>query len=44
VIRPVGSGLYKVFSEKGKPLSKAISKKAAKKRLGEVEYFKHHAK
>jgi hypothetical protein len=42
MVKSVGSGLYKVFSEKtGKPLSKAMSKGAAKKRLGQIEYFKH---
>ena len=36
-----GSG-YQVKSEGGKNLSKAgLSKKAAKKRLRQVEYFKH---
>lgn len=35
---------YQVKSEKtGKPLSKpGMSKKAAEKRLRQVEYFKHH--
>ena len=42
MIRLVGGGLYKVYSEKGKPLSKAISKKKAVARLGQIEYFKHH--
>jgi hypothetical protein len=36
-----GSG-YKVTSEKGKNLSKSgLSKKAAVKRLQQVEFFKH---
>jgi hypothetical protein len=45
MIKSVGGGKFKVFSEKtGKPLSKALSKKAAEKRLGEIEYFKHKKK
>lgn len=36
--------LYKVLSEKGKNLGTATSKKAAKKRLQQVEYFKHKGK
>lgn len=37
--------LYKVLSEKsGKALSKPMSKKAAKKRLQQIEYFKHKDK
>ena len=39
MIRKSGSG-YKVFSEKGKPLSKVLSRRAAEKRLQQVEYFK----
>lgn len=30
-----------VVSKAGKPLSKKVSKKQAKKRLQEIEYFKH---
>ena len=42
MVKSVGSGLYKVFSERtGKALSKATSKKAAVKRLQQIEYFKH---
>jgi len=41
MIRPVGHGKYKVLSEKGKPLSKELSYKAAKRRLAQIEYFKH---
>lgn len=38
-------GKYVVKSEKtGKPLSKPSSKKAAVKRLRQIEYFKRHAK
>jgi len=33
-------GGYKVFSRKGKALSKAMSRKAAQKRLREIEYYK----
>jgi len=41
MIRRSGSG-FKVVSEKGKPLSKELpTKKAAEKRLRQVEYFKH---
>jgi len=41
VIRKTGSG-YQVRSEKGKNLSSPnLSKSAAKKRLAQVEYFKH---
>lgn len=32
---------YVVVSRKGKKLSKRLSKKAAQKRLKQVEYFKH---
>lgn len=38
-IRKVDGG-YKVYSAKGKPLSKKVSKAQAKKRLSQVEYFK----
>ena len=41
MIRKTGSG-YQVKSSKGKNLSKPnLSKKQAKKRLRQVEYFKH---
>lgn len=41
MIRKVSSG-YKVYSEKGKPLSKAYPTKAqAQKRLAQVEMFKN---
>jgi hypothetical protein len=41
MIRKVPGG-YKVYSEKGRPLSKVLkSMKAAKKRLAQIEYFKH---
>lgn len=39
-IRKVG-GKYEVVSKKGKNLSKPMSRSAAKKRLRQVEYFKH---
>jgi len=43
-IRRVKGG-WKVFSEKGKPLSKTLpSRDAAQKRLNQVEYFKHKKK
>ena len=38
-------GGWKVLSEKRKPLSKVLkSRKAAEKRLRQVEWFKHHPK
>jgi len=41
MIKKVKGG-YKVYSSKGKPLSKILkTKKAAQKRLKQVEYFKH---
>jgi len=41
VIRKSGGG-YKVYSEKGKPLSRSYKRIGeAKKRLREIEYFKH---
>jgi len=41
MIKKVKGG-YVVFSEKGKRLSKVLkSKEAAKRRLRQVEYFKH---
>lgn len=44
MIRQVNGG-YKVVSEKGKNLGGPYkSKKAAKKRLAQVEYFKHKNK
>lgn len=40
MIRKVSGG-YKVYSEKGKPLSKTLSTKSqAQKRLAQVEYYK----
>ena len=39
MIRKTKSG-YKVVSKKGKNLGKFATKKAAKKRLAQVEYFK----
>ena len=41
MIVPVGKGKYVVKSSKGKNLSKPLSKKAAEKRLEQVEYFKN---
>jgi hypothetical protein len=44
MIRKVKGG-WQVFSEKGKSLSKILpTKEAAKKRLAQVEYFKHEDK
>jgi hypothetical protein len=44
MIRKVSGG-YKVFSSKGKPLSKTLpSRKAAVERLREVEHFKRKGK
>lgn len=44
IIRSVGGGKYKVFSHKGKSLSKKLSKAEAEKRLHQIEYFKHKKK
>jgi len=41
MIRSVGGGKFKVFSHKGKALSKPMSKAAAHRRLAQIEYFKH---
>lgn len=41
MIKSVGGGKFKVFSEGGRPMSKAVSKAAAVKRLHQVEFFKH---
>lgn len=44
MIRKVNSG-YKVYSEKGKPLSKVYPTKAqAQKRLDQIEYYKKKGK
>lgn len=41
MIRKVSGG-YKVYSEKGKPISKTYStKEQAQKRLSQIEYFKY---
>lgn len=41
MIRKVSGG-YKVYSEKGKPLSKTYSNKAqAQKRLNQIHYYKN---
>jgi hypothetical protein len=37
-------GKCTVYSKKGKRLSKPMSKKKAKKRLSQIEYFKHKKK
>jgi hypothetical protein len=44
MIKSVGGGKFKVVSHTGKALSKPMSKKAAEKRLAEIEYFKHKKK
>jgi hypothetical protein len=45
VIKKSKGGGYEVRSEKGKLLSrKGMSRKAAKERLNQVEYFKHRDK
>ena len=41
MIKSVGGGKYVVVSHKGKRLSKPMSKASAKKRLAQIEYFKH---
>ena len=43
MIRNIAGG-YVVVSEKGKRLSKPSSKKAAEKRLRQIEFFKHRGK
>jgi hypothetical protein len=43
MIRKIKGG-YKVVSRKGKSLGKYRTKKAAKKRLRQVEFFKHKKK
>lgn len=42
MIVAAGHGKFVVMSKKGKRLSKPSSRKAAAKRLREIEYFKHH--
>ncbi len=41
MIRSVGGGKYIVVSEKGKHLSKPMSKAGARRRLAQIEYFRH---
>ena len=41
MIRKTKNG-YVVMSSKGKRLSKPTTKAAAVKRLGQIEWFKHH--
>ena len=43
MIRKV-KGKFVVLSSKGKRLSKPMSKKAAQKRLRQIEFFKHKKK
>lgn len=43
MIKKVGSQ-FRVMSESGKPMGTYWSKKAAEKRLAEIEYFKSHPK
>jgi hypothetical protein len=40
-IRKLPNGKYRVFSQKGKNLGTYKSREAAKKRLRQIEYFKH---
>lgn len=44
MIRSVGKGKYVVVSHEGKRLSKPQSFEAARKRLRQIEYFKHTKK
>jgi hypothetical protein len=44
MIVSAGNGKYLVVSKTGKRLSKPMSKKKAKKRLQQIEYFKHKGK
>lgn len=41
-IRKLPNGKYRVFSEKGKNMGTYDSHEQAKKRLGQIEYFKHN--
>lgn len=41
MIKKTSGGKYVVKSKSGKNLSKPTSKKKAKKRLAQIEYFKH---
>jgi hypothetical protein len=43
MIRKVKGG-YKVVSKSGRNLGKSRTKAGAKKRLRQIEYFKHHKK
>lgn len=40
-IRKLPNGKYRVYSEKGKNMGTYTSMSAAKKRLGQIEFFKH---
>lgn len=40
-IRKLPNGKYRVFSEKGKNMGTYNTREEAKKRLGQIEYFKH---
>jgi hypothetical protein len=43
MIKPAGGGKFVVVNKTGtKRLSKPMSKAGAVKRLGQIEYFKHH--
>ena len=41
MIKSAGKGKFVVVSKEGKKLSKPLSKANAKKRLKQIEYFKH---
>lgn len=41
MIRKSGSG-YKVYSKKGRALSRRLPLRGAVKRLRQIEWFKHH--
>ena len=42
MIVPVGKGKYVAKSESGRRFSKPVSKAKARKRIAQMEYFKHH--
>jgi len=44
MIKKIGKNKWRVYSEKGKNLGTSKSLAGAKKRLREVEYFKHKKK
>jgi hypothetical protein len=41
-IRGNARGSYDVYSESGRRMGKNLSRAGAHKRIGQIEYFKHH--